>query len=175
MSSPSPDVSAPRVTAVFDTSPLVFLDVLDYIDTLPKLFEVIVPPAVSAELAVKPKQPGAKTLSREWLSVRSPSEATLMRVERELGAGAGENAAVALALDMAATVVTDDLKARRFARHLGLSIVGMLGIVMTLHRQGLASRALAEELALLERHGMWLSERLKSSLLAHATREDDSA
>jgi predicted nucleic acid-binding protein len=164
MSSPSPAAS-PKTTAVFDASPIVFLDVLGYADALPRLFRVIVPAAVKAEIAARPKEPGAQVPLRKWALVRAPSQESLARVEREMNAGAGENAAVALALDLKATLVTDDLKARRYARRVGLPVVDMLGIVLILHDQSLVMRSLEEEFDLLERQGMWVSEQLKAGIL----------
>jgi predicted nucleic acid-binding protein len=155
----------PKRLAIFDASPLVFLEVLGYTELLPGLFEVIVPTAVKTELEAKPQQPGAAVPSQPWVSVRTPSPSTLARVEQELRAGAGENAAVALALELNATVISDDLKVRRYAHRIGLPLTGMLGIALILHGRNLAARSLAEEFGLLERHGMWVSEHLKASLL----------
>ena len=162
MSLPSPETIP---TAVFDASPLVFLDTLDYIDPLADLFGVVVTAQVVKELCNKQDAPGSRVPERSWLSVRSPSVETLEQVTRELGAGAGENASIALGVELNATVVLDDLKARRYARARGLEVVGTLGILVLIHRSGRASRIPQAEFSLLEAHSMWLSERLKGSVL----------
>lgn len=108
MSWPSPETIP---TAVFDTSPLVFFDTLDYIELLPQLFNVVIPPQVSAELRNKEEMPGSDVPHQPWLRMQAPTAQTLERVERELGAGAGENASIALGEELGATVVLDDQKA----------------------------------------------------------------
>ena len=162
MSLPSPETIP---TAVFDTSPLVFLDALDYIDVLAKLFGVVVTAQVVKELCNKQDAPGSRVLERSWLSVQTPKVETLEQVRQELGAGAGENASTALGVELNATVVLDDLKARRYARARGLEVVGTLGILILIHRTGRARRVPEAEFALLEAHAMWLSERIKASVL----------
>lgn len=162
MSWPSPETTP---TAVFDTSPLVFLDALTYADLLPGLFEVVIPPQVNAELRKKEGGVGSHIPDRSWVSVRSPKADVLGRTARELGAGAGENAAIALAQELGATVVLDDLKARRYARSKGIRVVGTLGILVLIHRLGRAKRMPEAEFALLEAHGMWLSTQVKAGAL----------
>lgn len=152
-------------TAVFDTSPLVFLDTLGYADLLPKLFRVVVTSQVAVELRRKRSAPGSGLPDRPWVDVQTPEAGTLERVVRELGAGAGENASIALAGERGATVVLDDLKARRYARSEGLRVVGTLGLLVLIHRSGKAARAPEEEFAVLGAHGMWLSERIKAPVL----------
>ncbi len=162
MNWPSPETTP---TAVFDTSPLVFLDVLAYADLLPELFEVVIPPQVNAELRKKEGEVGSRVPDRSWVSVRSPKAEVLGRTARELGAGAGENAAISLAQELEATVVLDDLKARRYARSKDLEVVGTLGILVLIHRLGRATRTPEAEFDLLEAHGMWLSTQVKAGAL----------
>lgn len=162
MSWPSPETIP---SAVFDTSPLVFLDTLDYLDVIADLFGVVVTTQVVTELSYKPDAPGSRVLERSWLSVQNPKAETLEQVRRELGAGAGESASIALGIELNAAVVLDDLKARRYARERDLEVVGTLGILVLIHRTGWASRVPQAEFSLLEAHGMWLSERIKGSVL----------
>lgn len=166
MSSPSP---VPIPTAVFDASPLVFLDLLGYTDLLPEFFRVVVAAEVAAELLRKPDAPGGGVPGRPWLDVRAPGAETLERTARGLGAGAGETASIALALELPATVVLDDLKARRYARTRGLEVVGTLGLLVLVHRSGQAVQAPEAEFARLEAHGMWLSPRVKAGVLGGLT------
>jgi len=44
--------------AVFDTSSLVFLDLLGYVPLLRRLYRVVLPEAVARELAARPSLPG---------------------------------------------------------------------------------------------------------------------
>lgn len=94
-----------------------------------------------------------------------PEPRLLERVSVELGADSGENATIALGLELEATIVLDDLKARRYASGQGLSVVGTLGILILIHQLRMANRVPEAELALLEPHGMWLSESLRRRVL----------
>lgn len=166
MSLPSP---ARIPTAVFDASPLVFLDVLGYADLLPEFFRVVVAAEVAAELRRKPDAPGGGVPGRPWLEMRVPGAGTVAEVARGLGAGAGETASVALALELSATVVLDDLKARRYARTRGLEVVGTPLLLVLIHRLGRAGRTPEREFVLLEAHGMWLSPRIRAGVLGSLT------
>ena len=64
--------------------------------------------------------------------------------------GKGERQAIALALDLSALVVLDDGRARNHARRVVLRLTGTLGVLLGLHRMGLASRDLDEDLRLLD-------------------------
>jgi uncharacterized protein len=151
--------------AVFDTSPLILLDYLGYVSYLPRFFRVFIPPRVAAELTVHPGDYGAVVPSLPWVTQQAPNPATLQRVQDELAADPGEEAAIALALDLSSLVVVDELKARKYADHLGLTITGTLGIILLIQRSGLAERSLEEELDLLEARCMWMSSALKRRVL----------
>lgn len=58
--------------------------------------------------------------------------------------GRGGKEAIALSLDLSALIVLDDKRARNYARRVGLWLTGTLGLVLRLHRLGLASRSLEE-------------------------------
>ncbi|MBA2691435.1 MAG: hypothetical protein H0U65_02930 [Rubrobacter sp.] len=98
--------------AVFDTSPLVFLDVLGYTRKLPELHRVVAPPAVIEELTALPGEPGSGLPAKGWLERRTPEAETLRRVGGELTEGKGEKEAIALAVDLRALIVLNDKRAR---------------------------------------------------------------
>jgi hypothetical protein len=56
--------------AVFDTSSLVFLDLLGYVPLLRQLYRVVVPEAVSEELSAGPDSPGSGVVSLDWVTHR---------------------------------------------------------------------------------------------------------
>jgi predicted nucleic acid-binding protein len=165
-----------RIEAVFDASPLIFLDLLGYTSLLPSLYRVLVPPQVAAELTARPGTPGSSIPRHNWVELRHPGDETLLRVRHDLLADPGEEEAIALALDLTQAggapilVVLDDLKARRYAQGIGLPLVGTLGILLRIHRLGRADRALEDDLARLEHGGMRLTLELKRKLLARAER-----
>jgi predicted nucleic acid-binding protein len=125
------------LTVVSDTSPILYLLLIDQIDLLPRLYQTItIPGVVQIEMQAK----GAPTALQSWIThppdwleitphleadyTQQPQLPQLRRLQ------AGEQAAIALALSLQADLlIVDDLDARRTAQDLGLSIVGMLGIL----------------------------------------------
>jgi uncharacterized protein len=151
--------------AVFDASPLIFLDALGYVALLESLYGVVIPPAVAAELLAQPEEAGGKVPDLPWITSEAPKAATVQRVREELGADLGEEEAVALALDLSALLVSDDGKARAYAETIGLRLTGTLGILLGLHRLGLSARTLTEDLEGLKSAGMYLSPALENLIL----------
>lgn len=143
--------------SVADTGPLIELSRLGYLDSLPALFaRVLMPPAVRAELrSVEP--PG-------WLEEAAPDPEATAQVLREVLLGRGEAEAIALAAEHSAWVLLDDRKARRYARSRGLTVVGTLGLLVAVHRHGLARRDPVADIELLKQ-GLWVSPELLDSVL----------
>lgn len=161
----SPASSSEKQPAVFDASPLVFFDVLGYADLLPELHRVLVPPAVVAELVALPGEPGSGLPTEKWVERQAPEAKTLRRVEGELTEGKGEKEAIALALDLSALIVLDDKRARNYARRVSLRLTGTMGVLLRLHRLGLASRSIEEDLRLLEEADMRITPELRRMAL----------
>lgn len=118
------------------------------------------PPAVRAELLIV--EPPA------WLEEAAPEPKALAQVRQEAQLGRGEAEAIALAAGRSAWawVLLDDRKARRYARSRGLTVVGTLGLLVVMHRHGLARRGPEEDLGLLGQ-GLWISPELLASALKH--------
>lgn len=152
--------------AVFDTSPLIFISALGYIPLLRSIYRVFLPGAVRNELSARPDSPGSEAVSLEWVEGRTVGTEEVRRVQQEPPAiGKGETEVIALGLELSCPVVLDDRKARLRARRAGLEITGTLGIVLRLHRLGLASRKLEDDLRLLEQAGMRISPELRRMML----------
>jgi len=159
--------------AVFDTSSLIFLDLLGYIPLLRQLYRVVVPDAVSQELSVRSESPGSGVVSLDWVELRTPDPKSVRRVGGEPpNVGKGEKEAIALGLELSCSVVLDDRKARLRARRAGLEVTGTLGILLRLRRIGLTSRGIDEDLGLLEEAGMRLSPNLRR-IVIEAGKQDD--
>lgn len=171
----SEDVSRKSFTArapvVFDASPLILLDHLDYLPALRELHgEVVIPRAVSRELGSRPGMPASNVPDLEWVETREARENLLRRVrEGPPSIDLGEAEAIALALDERTTVVVDDLRGRERARRLGVSLTGTLGVLMALRRLGIADaysqRGPEEDLHALHEAGMRLTDELRSLVL----------
>lgn len=115
---------------VADTGPLNYLVLIEHIDILPRLFErVAIPMAVAHELSRPQCTQAVRHLIAQppaWLTVHEvpalPSELAYLH--------AGEQAAIALALSLQATILLcDDRAAREAAMRLDLACVGTLGVL----------------------------------------------
>ncbi len=121
---------------VSDTTPLNYLVLIDSAQVLPSIFgRVYVPTAVMNELS-HPRSPEAVRMwassPPEWLTVQDPTSTPPSKI------GAGETAAISLALElMADRVLIDDRDGSRGARRSGLNVVGTLGILEEAARRGL--------------------------------------
>jgi len=128
------------VIAVADTSPILYLLLIDEVDLLPTLFrDVLVPSEVIEELR-HPSAPGkvAEWLGQapDWLRIETtspaPSPPQLDALDR------GEREAIRLARQQHADLlILDDKAARLAARDLGLQITGTLGVLEAAARRHL--------------------------------------
>jgi predicted nucleic acid-binding protein len=121
---------------VSDTTPLNYLILIGNVDVLPRLFgRVLVPSAVIKELK-HPKTPPLVTAwvnnLPDWIEVKTPS------TDLHLGIGAGEDEAIALAIELGhVTILVDDQKARAVARSHGLVTLRTLTILNLADEAGL--------------------------------------
>jgi predicted nucleic acid-binding protein len=116
---------------VADASVLIAFAQIDQLPLLEKLYaEVLIPPAVQSEIA-----PSVPTLP-PWIH----TQALQRPLDSQVAAAAldaGETEAISLALEArAAWVVLDDLRARRLAKNLGLSVVGTAGVLFAAKQRG---------------------------------------
>jgi predicted nucleic acid-binding protein len=82
--------------------------------------------------------------------------------------GAGEREAIALAVELnASEVLLDDLPARRLASHLGLPVLGTLGILLRAKARGLVPQV-RPLLQMLHEQDFRMSEQLFDAIVAAA-------
>jgi hypothetical protein len=115
-------------SAISNTSPLLYLYRIQALHMLPHPFDsVMTPPAVVDELD-EGRRKGfdvPNPLDYPWLEIRQP--AALPSEWLALDLGAGELAAMTLALEMPGHIVLlDDMLARRTAHAAGLTVLGDL-------------------------------------------------
>lgn len=162
---------------VSDTSPLSGLAIAGYLSLLPQLYgRVIIPVAVADEL----KRGGqdepriTEVLAPDWIEVRQPQDLALveaLQVEHNLDRG--ESEAIALALELKADeLLIDERLGRREASRLGLSITGLLGILLVAKRRGLIGEIRPVVNALIDEAGFRVSSQLYAEVLAVAGEDE---
>jgi uncharacterized protein len=159
------------MTVVTDAGPLIALGKLGVLPLLHDLYGVVLlPPAVHDEVVVQGLalgEPDAVStqfeIARDRLRVTSIAGADLPDTVRSLPLDRGELEAIALALQESADrVLLDDLEAREYARRLGLSVAGTLGVLVEAHRRAIVTRVEIDVLmqAILNRDDIWISQVL---------------
>jgi len=150
---------------VADTSPIFYLLSIGHIDLLPQLFgKVLVPDAVHNELG----HPAAPKLVREWVAdlpawvevrpVNAIDDDALQLL------GAGERAAITLALSLHADLILiDERKGTTVALSKGFDVTGTLGVLRLAARRGLVD--LAEAFTRLKRTNFRYRQEILDALL----------
>lgn len=155
---------------VVDTSPLIFLAKLGHLDLLREGADTVyIPRAVLEEVRAKPDA-AAQSIERAcqtWLSVRPVGDRQAVEiVQADLDLGEAE--VIALAREVGADrVVMDDLDARRFARRLGLEMIGTVGLLLAARLRG-ELPSIRQEIERLESLGLRVASSLVEAVLQAA-------
>ncbi len=156
---------------VSDTSPALNLAAIGRLDLLRQQFgEVVIPPAVLAELKVDSDLPGADKIRRAledgWLRrVELQNDQITRALKRELDDGEAE--AIALALELGVKVVLmDEREGRLIAKTMGLAPIGILGVLVRAKQAG-EINSLREILEILQTNaGFYINEQLAKAILS---------
>lgn len=155
--------------AISNTSPLLYLYRIRVLDWLPQLLdEIWVPGAVVAELreGLRRGYDVPDPRSYAWLQTVDPRVVPSEWLALDLGAG--ELAAMALALENPNhTVLLDDALARRTAQAAGLKVWGTLKVLLEAKVHGL-TESIEPLIDRLEDAGMWISKDVRRRVLALA-------
>lgn len=122
--------------AVFDTSPLIFLSKINYLEKTFTLFdEIFIPQKVIEEILTRDDEVNTqvnKLLESNNAKIKSTSLINLyLGLNKNLGKG--ESEAIALAVELNSDfIILDDSTARKQAQSLGLKVKGTLGIIRKL-------------------------------------------
>jgi predicted nucleic acid-binding protein len=112
---------------VTNSTCLISLERIGYLQLLADLFEpVVIPPKVQEEFAS----------SVAWLQLKVPRNSALITALSHI-VGPGEAEAIALAVEDQTLLILDDLKARRWAKRLGVRVIGTVGVLLQAKRQHL--------------------------------------
>ena len=155
---------------VVNASPLIYLALLDRLDLVQQgAGEILVPPTVLQELRVKSDIAASKieAATRSWLRCVAPRDRKIVEVVA-LDLDAGEAEAIALAYERSADrTVIDDLAGRRYARRLGLPVIGTLGLLLAARLRG-EIPSLKHEIERLRQAGFYAGEALIREVLQAA-------
>ena len=157
---------------VSDTSPLLNLALIDRLDLLRDQFTtVVVPEQVWSELmAGEDGVEALRTVHDEGVIEIVSVEETPLGAEFRRTLDTGEAAALAYAIEADADLVLlDEREARQTARRHGLSMTGVLGILLRGNREGTVS--LRAELDRLRTAGFWIADDLYEKVLEQANAE----
>jgi predicted nucleic acid-binding protein len=155
--------------AITNTSPVLYLYRIGALNLLPHLFErVWIPSAAALELK-EGQQRGYDVpdpADYPWLQLTDPRSMPSEWLALDLGAG--ERAAMALALENPERVVLlDDMLARRIALAAGLQVWGTLKVLLEAKSRGLVE-SIAPLVSCLQETGMWISDEIRQRVLALA-------
>lgn len=132
---------------------------------------VVVPNSVYQEICAKPDHKQSVWQDPFFTLVPDPED----RIQAELTSilDPGKSAALALAKLRGLPVLVDEKKGRSLARSLGLKVIGLLGLLLALHRKGeLDATTLKTILAEARNVGFRVSDRLMAELERELERLD---
>ncbi|MEM8641444.1 MAG: DUF3368 domain-containing protein [Cyanobacteria bacterium P01_G01_bin.54] len=150
---------------VSDTSPICYLLLMGQIGILKELYgAVVIPQVVADELSAFESSALVQDWIAEppdWLQVYTVEVSPAVTLDK---LDPGEQAAIALAEELAADlIILDDKAARQIARDRGLKLIGLLGILKAAASRGLLDLELAFEQ--LQSYGFWVAPALLARLL----------
>lgn len=165
---------------VSDTSPLNGLAIVGYLSLLQQLYgRVLIPPAVMNELRRGGEEDPRITavLSLDWIEVRQPSSYQLIEsLQTDRNLDRGESEAIALGLELGTEeLLIDERLGRREAVRLGLSITGLLGVLLVAKRRGFVTAIRPIVDALIAEANFRVSDRLYAEVLAVAGENPESS
>jgi uncharacterized protein len=164
------------VIIVSDTSPLSGLAITGHLFLLQQIYgQVVIPGAVADELR-RGGQDDSRinaTLAVDWIEIRQPIDVALVEsLQSDRNLDRGEAEAIALAVELKADeLLINERLGRREARRLGLSITGLLGLLLVAKRQGLIKTIRPVMNTLIDEAGFRVSHQLVIEVLQAAREE----
>jgi len=159
------------VIIVSDTSALSNLAIVNHLCLLEAIYQtVIIPDVVASELAAAKNPTISSILQLGWIHTKSLTNSQLAdQLQQERGLDAGEVNAIALAFELQADdLLIDERLGRQEAVRLGLSIIGILGILLVAKRRSLVPQVQPVIDALINQAGFRVSSQLYQHILALA-------
>lgn len=156
---------------VSDTSALSNLALIGHLSLLKAIYQtVIIPDVVASELASASNPTISAILQLGWIQTQSITNAQLAnQLQQDRGLDAGEANAIALALELQADdLLIDERLGRQEALRLGLSIIGILGILLVAKQRSLIPQVRPVMDTLINQAGFRVSSQLYQRILALA-------
>jgi len=156
---------------VSDTSALANLAIIDHLWLLESIYQtVIIPDVVARELAAASNPLIPAILQVGWIQPQPLTNSELAnQLQQERGLDAGEANAIALALELQADdLLIDERLGRQEALRLGLSIIGILGILLVAKQRSLIPQVQPVMDTLISQAGFRVSPQLYQRVLALA-------
>jgi predicted nucleic acid-binding protein len=143
---------------IADTSVLIALEKIDLLHILCKIYkEILLPDAVVKEFG---------NINISCHRVRKVESRLIPTLMRDLNLGRGESEVIALAYETNCNALIDDLKARRVAENMGLTISGSIGVLLKAEKLGVIDSALNKVQELKDK-GFHISNELLDEISRH--------
>jgi uncharacterized protein len=165
---------------ISNTSPLLNLAIIDHLFLLPQQFgQIYIPAAVLVELKVNENLPGSRALNTAiddgWLVTHTVKDSALVSLLRR-DLHQGESEAIALAIELSADkILLDEKEARQAARSLGLSITGILGVLLRGFHEGAVPSLKAVTERLQQEANFWIAPTLLTQILKESGEPRENA
>jgi uncharacterized protein len=156
---------------VSDTSALGNLAIVDQLALLQELYgTIIIPNIVAQELSNATSLKIQIILNLEWIQIQSvKNQALVDSLQQNSNLDPGEAHAIVLALEQQADeLLIDERRGRREATKLGISIIGILGVLLIAKQHGLIPQVQPILDALIEQAGFRVSPQLYTQVLSQA-------
>ncbi len=156
------------MTIVSDASSLGSLALIDYLWLLEAIYgTVVISEVVARELATAKNARIQAVLSVDWVKVQGPTEgaiATIRQQNQQLDLGDTHTLALALQLN-ADELLINERRGRQVAQGLGLSVIGIVGIILIAKQRALIPSVRRVMDTLVELAGFRISHQLYQKIL----------
>jgi len=148
---------------ISDTTALITFAKSDILSLLDNLFETIyIPRAVHDELIIKDDIVKYRIDTFDKISIKEVSNYTILENIKKFKIDRGETEAITLAVELGLKLIIDEKKGRQVALSQGVSIVGVLGILIENYRQDFISFDEAHYyFELVKKNGLRVNEKVE--------------
>lgn len=159
------------MTVVSDTTPIISLLKINHLDLLRDLFgDVLIPESVFFELTANPVFQKEIEIIKNCDFLRLvviDNQSAVTEIRNSTGLDLGESEAIVFARDNNADLLLmDEVKGRRIATEMGLSISGTIGVLIAAYNAGMITKAEIMKCAdILRSNNRHISEKLYKQLL----------